>query len=362
MRIVFLISILLAVACVQLAAQGNYGCQFKNAGFEEWANWNNSNNKPEPLNWHSFKSGTGALMSFTPQCLSRSEITRPGSKGKCSVKLEVKKVLGIKANGAIVNGRVNASSMSAAHFNNYFFTETSNPLFCTPVETIPDSLTVWFCFRAVSTKDSAFVHTAIHGDDNFRLISDGTYYPPEMLVAKGDGYLTTTTLPSGNDYKWVRMSVPFIVDKECVHKTPKYILASFSTNNRAGKGNEVDELYMDDILLIYNPTLTTGKLANTNFTLSKFSEFIPLEVSFTIKGTMSPNNLNKAKNKVIVQLSDASGSFSTPTIIGSMETDISGSLQCKIPKEKVKSGQNYRVRVTTTNYPMTAEAVEITFE
>ncbi|MDR2084922.1 MAG: hypothetical protein LBP67_08005 [Bacteroidales bacterium] len=358
MKTNFVLLILSVSIFTCIHAQEPYGKQFRNMGFEDWAHWDNNGNKYEPLYWHSFKSGVGSLITFTPNSVSRSELIRPGSKGKFSAKVQVKKVLGVKANGTLVNGRMNAGSMSANGKGNYFFTETSNPAFNTPIDCVPDSITIWFCFRSDSKTDSAFIHCSVHGNYNCRLVSDGTYHPSDLLVAKGDGYTIAKSSPKSNDYIWERMSVPFISDHECTHDDSKYILASFSTNNNAGQGNESDELFMDDVLLVYNPTLKTEKLSMANYKISDYSEYIPVDIPYSLIGTMSPYNLNNAKNKVIAELSDDKGNFTSAIVLGSVESDISGVISGKIPKEKIKAGNKYQIRVRTTNYPMTAEPSE----
>jgi hypothetical protein len=81
-----------------------------------------------------------------------------------------------------------------------------------------------------------------------------------------------------------------------------------TTNETPGSGSTSDDLFVDDILLVYNPTLTMGQLAS-----SSFSPGDAITIPFTLTGTMSPDNLNKAANQVIAQLSDAYGNFTSPT-------------------------------------------------
>jgi hypothetical protein len=81
-----------------------------------------------------------------------------------------------------------------------------------------------------------------------------------------------------------------------------------------------------------------------------------ITVNFTLSGTMSPENLNAAPNVVIAQLSDANGSFDNPTELGRVTTNTSGSITGQIPN--VSSGQHYKVRVVSTNYPMIGENIQ----
>lgn len=55
-------------------------------------------------------------------------------------------------------------------------------------------------------------------------------------------------------------------------------------------------------------------------------------------------------NEVIAQLSDANGDFENAIELGRITTDSSGIIVAAIPQ--VASGEHYRVRVISTNYPM----------
>lgn len=55
----------------------------------------------------------------------------------------------------------------------------------------------------------------------------------------------------------------------------------------------------------------------------------------------------KPNNTFTAQLSDASGSFTSPTTIGSISSDTTGFIPCKIPANAVGSG--YRIRVLASN-------------
>jgi hypothetical protein len=88
-----------------------------------------------------------------------------------------------------------------------------------------------------------------------------------------------------------------------------------------------------------------GQLAS-----SSFSPGDVITIPFTLTGTMSPDNLNKAANQVIAQLSDANGNFTPPTELGRVTTNNSGSITAQIPN--VPSGSGYRIRLVSTNYPM----------
>lgn len=71
---------------------------------------------------------------------------------------------------------------------------------------------------------------------------------------------------------------------------------------------------------------------------------------------MSVSNIDAPANTVYAELSDNTGSFDNATIVSeAITTDESGVLQVKLPNKMI-SGSNYRIRVVTTNYPMSSEA------
>ncbi len=67
-----------------------------------------------------------------------------------------------------------------------------------------------------------------------------------------------------------------------------------------------------------------------------------VKISYDAKGSYNPGNIFNA------ELSDASGSFSSPVIIGSYTGTNSSIIACKLPNNVV-GGTNFRVRVSSTN-------------
>jgi len=258
------------------------------------------------------------------------------------VRIYPSSVLGITANGNLTNGRMNAGSMSATGTGNYNYTQRAQNAFNSPVSQLPDSVTVWVCFRSQSVSDKAQVKAVVHGDADYRLIADGTEDPANMHVATAALSFTRTS-SAGGSYNWRRLSIPFNNNGPCTDV--RYILMTATTNETPGSGSTNDDLFVDDLLLVYNPTLVMGQLSNTQFNIGS-----SITIPFTLTGTMSPDNLNASANQVIAQLSDANGNFNNPTELGRMTTNTSGSITAQIPK--VTAGSGYRVRVVSTNYPM----------
>ena len=323
-----------------------FGTQFENRGFESWANFGSNNNTNEPIHWHSNKSASGSYSFMLSKQIEPSSVVRPGSSGTKSVRMWPTSVATVTANGNLTCGRMNAGSMSASGTNNYNYTDRDDSRFNTPLTVIPDSLTVWVCFRSTNPEQNARVRAMIHGDADFREVANGSFDPAEKLVA-------TAVLPfhrtseAGGNYTWRRLSVPFVKNGPC--NDPRYILFTITTNEIPGEGGTSDDMFVDDVLLIYNPTIQMGAIPQNQFTTGE-----ELTLDYTLTGTMSPENLNQEANQVIAQLSAANGSFSTPIELGRVSSDVSGSLTVTIP-QGIFAGEHYRIRLVTTNYPMVSD-------
>ena len=331
------LSILFIINFLSINLFAQYGPQFDNRGFEQW-----TNRVSEPTHWHSGGTATGGWSFMLTSQIEQSSQTRPNSSGNKSVRLYPHSTWGVLANGNITNGRMNAGSTSSTGADNYNYTQRSENAFNTPINQLPDSLTIWVCFRCTSTSEKAQVKAVVHGDADYRIIANGTESPAEMHVATAALSFTRTSAANGA-YTWRRLSIPFNNNGPCTDI--RYILMTATTNETPGSGNSSDDLFIDDLLLIYNPTLTMGQLAS-----SSFAPGDAITIPFTLSGTMSPENLNKAANQVIAQLSDASGNFNNPTELERITTNNSGSITAQIPN--VSAGNGYRIRVISTNYPL----------
>ena len=237
---------------INVFAQGE--TQFDNYGFEQWTT-RETEAVSEPVHWHSGGTATGTFSGFLSNQIEESTHTRPGSSGIKSVRVFPTSVLGITANGNLTNGRINAGSMSATGSNNYNYTQRSASAFNTPIHAIPDSIAVWVCFRSQSTTQRAQLRAVVHGDTDYKLIADGTEEPANMLVASARCTFTRTSTANG-EYNWTRLSVPFVKDGPC--DDPCYILFTITTNEIPGEGSTNDDLFVDDIELIYNPDRIEG--------------------------------------------------------------------------------------------------------
>lgn len=328
MKKLLFISLLFIVSFVTNAQESDF-IQIPNSDFEQWDNLGSKNE--EPYRWHSFKSSTGPFSSLLMQQIERHDATRPGSEGKYSAHIFSRSIVGITANGNVTNGRLNAGSMFPAGKKNNNYTQRGSE-FCTEINKVPDSLTVWVCLRTKKEESYGRIMSYVHGDADFVCLTGG-WEPYDMLCAQVEYEFPST--------EWKRLSLPF---KDYTHlcDEPHYILTSFTTNKRAGEGDAGDEMLVDDLYLIYNPAL---QCTINNEQLTDYE----IEIEYIIRGTMSPPNLNLPDNEVIVTIS-LEENFEDPVEIGRKTTDKSGTMKCKIPDVFV--GKDYMIRVQTTNYPM----------
>lgn len=319
-----------------LHAQESDYVQIPNSDFEQWNNIGTKNE--EPVQWHSFKTSTGPFHYLLMQQVERHDATRPGSKGNYSARIFSRSIVGITANGNITNGRLNAGSMFPAGKSNNNFTQR-NSEFCTEIKNVPDSLTVWVCLRTKNPESYGRLMSYVHGDADFVCFTGG-WEPYEMISAQVEYEFLRTS--SKDEMIWKRVSLPFKHYRDLC-KEPRYILTSFTTNKYPGDGDAGDEMFVDDMYLVYNPSLE-AEIANV-----ESGRINAVEIEYVISGTMSPPNLNLPPNEVIVHIA-SDESFENSIEIGRIASDKSGVMKCSIPDSFV--GKDFKIKVMTTNYPM----------
>lgn len=350
----FLICALAHNVYSQNIAEG--GPQFENYDFEEWALYDpNDERSNEPVNWHAWMSAYGeynSLQNAKYQQIWPSNNNRPGSTGDISVKITARDVLGLlTANGGITNGRIHVGSNSVNDTTNFNITLREQETFNTPLGAYPDSLTIWVAFVCEYQNQYARIRAIVHGDADFSERADASFNIPEMYCGQAlQTFPRTNAIYDTLNYNWTRMSIPFVYDGPC--DNPEYVLFTLGTNQYPGQGLGNEFVLLDDILLIYNPTLQLGEF-NTN-RIALTGNDIPIDIPYIIEGTMSPSNLNLQKNVVTAQLSDKNGNFDNAVNIGSVEADVSGTIEASIPSD-TPFGDGYRIRVTSTNYPLVSD-------
>lgn len=350
----FMICALAHNAYSQNIAEG--GPQFENYGFEEWALYDpNDERSNEPVNWHAWMSAYGeynSLQNAKYQQIWPSSNVRPGSSGDVSVKITARDVLGVlTANGGITNGRIHVGSNSVNDTTNFNITLRDQETFHTPLGAYPDSLSIWVAFACEYQNQYARIRAIVHGDADFSERADASFNLPEMYCGQAlQTFPRTNAIYDTLNYNWTRLSIPFVYDGPC--DNPEYVLFTLGTNQYPGQGLGNEFIILDDILLIYNPTLQIGDFNTTRIALT--GSDVPVDIPYIIEGTMSPSNINADKNIVTAQLSDKNGNFDNAINIGSIQSDVSGIIEAAIPSN-TPFGDGYRIRVTSTNYPLISD-------
>ncbi len=320
------------------------GNQINNLGFELWDDLGQK--AEEPTSWNSFIHAGGSLSGAVngTQKVKRSTVGRPGTNGSYSALFWSTATMGIIANGNMTTGQIQANSMTASDASNHNITKRSDAGFNQRLGGKPDSLTVWVKYvpkNATPTKGSntARISATIHDDYDYRDPAD----------AAASNHVVATAIQNysaANGNGWQRLSVPFEYTGPAT--LPDYILVSFTTNQKPGEGTAGDSVYVDDMLMVYKPILAIG-----NINKAKYLHGEKLTLPYTLTGSMSVYNLDKEVNKVILEISDKNGDFTNARILSEIVTDQSGTLSATLPDD-LEYGTGYKVRVVTTNYPMTS--------
>lgn len=249
---------------------------------------NGSHSSEEPDGWHSFMSSvTGALTGSVKNKVftSVSDDVRPGAKGT-SVKLVSHAILGIPANGTLTTGRLYAKSTNKtdASQNNSTSDPTSTDTdaagdpFYAPFSITPDSVAVWVKFKqgSLSEANKQYKYATINA-----VLTDGTKYqdPEDKTYTNVIGSAQCNTIES-NGFQWQRIVVPFTY--KASDASPKAMLVTLSTNAQPGVGStddsNPDELYIDDLRMIYDTHLATVK-----FDGAQIDGFSPEKTEYTLK-------------------------------------------------------------------------------
>lgn len=251
----------------------------------------------EPLHWHGYATAENHIL-VDPRSgdkLKSADSDRPNA-GKCAY-IEANSVAGFTANGVMTTGRIYVGEISTDGNNNYNYSkpgntdtknssyqdgENKNSDFFQTFTGKPDVMTVWVKFIAdnatqTSKAPYASVNAVIHDATEYRdPEKTGTDYS-DHKVAQAQN----TTI--ANYGQWHQLSVPFDYDDtKYKSKDPQYILVTFSTNAKAGGGTSGDQLYIDDIAMVYYndlKTLTYGTGSDVQDLLAKAGKAVDNVVS-----------------------------------------------------------------------------------
>ncbi len=252
--------------------------QLPNGDFEEWSS---NTDITEPRYWHGFKSATGSLASQASSTLLKSEDVRPGATGFSAV-VASKSVLGIAiANGTITNGQLNAQHMTADNTWNHSMMEEASTAtdkygdkFYMPLNAKPDAIKSWIKFSQETPNNNypyaTFSAVAFNGEyyqdpepkpgDKSALWGGTTYTQDDAnnvaarVAAKAQDKNIVVT-------DWRELILPF--DYTGHTADARAILITVSTNATPGQGNANDQVFIDDIELIYYANVTDIKYQGT---------------------------------------------------------------------------------------------------
>lgn len=301
-----------------------------NGTFESWQDV--GSNTERPTNWNSNKN-SGGTPSLGPQTCFRA--TSPHGGTYC-VQVKTGKYFTTIVNGNCTTGKIIAPTFNAA--DGYIETTTSDANFNEPFTGRPDSLVGWYKYTSVSS-DKGKVTVILH-KNYCTSPEDGTYQGNNTANRVGKAEFTTAASSTST---WTRFSVPFVYDNG---NTPAYFLGIMTSSATQAGAQENSTLWIDDLEVIYNPTLTTDSVSTGPYYVSATTG-TAMSVPYTATGSFNGGNTFTA------QLSDASGSFTSPTNIGSVTATSSGTISATIPAGTA-TGTGYLVRVVSGNPAITA--------
>ncbi len=265
-----------AASFLALSAFGQ--TQIGNGDMESWPN------DDEPENWNSFLTASGAFSGAASDQCDESSDTRPGSSGSSSARIFSTSTFGIIANGNLTLGKVNMGSITPASSENYNWTEAGNADHSEALTDQPDSIVFWAMFTPNGGNGNARMKATLHTDYNYRDPEDGAA-ANEVVATAVVNYPST----GGN---WQRFAVAFDYAGPAAIVDQAYILVTFTTNETPGGGDGGDQVWIDDVELIYNDDASVNELDNDGIVVSMNNEagIISVDSPAPLNGTYSVYN------------------------------------------------------------------------
>lgn len=330
--------------------------QIPNSGFEVWMN--EGEKVAEPVGWHSYQTATGAMYGLASMIGALGDMlpsadVRSGSEGEKSVQIMSAFAFLSAANGNLTTGKINMGSMTASDVSgNYNFSDMENPEHALPFTTVPDSLTFWVKYKPTNSPSSGTSEEArgavtitIH--DNFRYQDPNAEDSIEShMVAKAQ------QLFPDSKGEWVRYSAPFTLGQS---SDPRYMLVSVTTNIQPGVGPSsaaasLDTLWLDDILMIYNPEVSLSLGAN-----QLWDGVDSVSFNAVLEGTFNPSNVNGAEENLLIVEADTLQDFSSGSVLVLYsQAQEAGTVEGNLDVRELKAGKTYYLRARTTNYADTS--------
>jgi len=245
-------------------------------GNSDMENWEAVSSGDEPVNWNSFMTASGGFAGFADVQIEESTDVRPGSAGSSSARIWARDAgFGVTANGNMTVGQINMGAITANDPANHNYTVTGDADFSEAITDTPDSIVFWAKFNAAGGAEEARMKATLHDDYN--------YMDPEDAASSAEVVATAVTnfTPTSG---WVRMAVAF--DYSGPASVNEYILVTFTTNAVPGGGDPNDELFIDDVELVYN---TNGLSQADEFAMNVFMNNEANELNFKSNDELNGN-------------------------------------------------------------------------
>lgn len=233
--------------------------------------WETIASDEEPVNWNSFLSAGGPLTWAAANQISSSTDIRPGSSGAKSCKIWSRSTFGIVANGNVTLGKINMGSTTPTASSNYNSSITADANFSEALTDAPDSIVFWAKFTPNGGGGNARMKAVLH--DNY------DYRDPEDAASSSHIVATAVLNYPNTNGGWVRHAVAFDYSGPASGNTN--ILLTFTTNETPGGGAGDDEVLIDDVELIYNPS-GINEFSNSNTNISMDNDNNIINVSSTL--------------------------------------------------------------------------------
>ncbi len=257
----------------------NFSFGQQQIGNSDFENWEAVAGDEEPVNWNSFLSADGFFSSFAANQIESSSDVRPGSAGTKSCRIWSRNALGIIANGNVTLGRINMGSATPTNEANYNITLTANPNFSQTLTDEPDSIVFWAKFTPNGGSGNARMKATLHDNYNYR--------DPEDAASSSHVVATAVVNFPNTNGNWTRFAIPFDYSGPASGNT--HVLVTFTTNMTPGGGDADDQVWIDDVELIYNPEEPVGisEVSKNGFTVGM--DNVSNEISISSKDELQGN-------------------------------------------------------------------------
>ena len=206
-------------------------------------------------------------------------------------------------------------SAQPANSANYNASVTADANFSEALTVDPDSLVFWAKFVPAngSGTDSARVSAILHDAYDLRDPIDGG--STSHVVATAISNFKTAN-------GWMRIAVPFTYSGPA--SSTQYILLTFTTNKTPGGGSDNDQLFIDDVELVYNgsgasvveesfslPIKTQNgeiSIENTENVAGQYTVY-SLDGKQLFQGSIGEKAVVSQEQIVIVQVTTSAGNF-----------------------------------------------------